>query len=199
MRNRMAFQAPFASDGQDVFDVLDEVEGHVALDRLGDVDQVALVQLRKDDGVQLRRTGGEDDCRPDNEAACNFNRQDWVALLKLKPLPAPSGPLPLPGTQPHSQQCCNQCPLPMPADMLLSGSAIKMPITRTRAVAGVLNGKLYLAGDGLARGYLNRPELTAERFIPHPFSEGAGARPDDDRGRHRGPGSAFDPIGKALE
>jgi amino acid adenylation domain-containing protein len=31
-------------------------------------------------------------------------------------------------------------------------------------------GELYIGGDGLARGYLNRPELTAEKFIPHPFS-----------------------------
>jgi len=30
-------------------------------------------------------------------------------------------------------------------------------------------GELYIGGDGLARGYLNRPELTAERFISHPF------------------------------
>jgi thioesterase domain-containing protein/acyl carrier protein len=30
-------------------------------------------------------------------------------------------------------------------------------------------GELYLGGAGLARGYLNRPELTAERFVPHPF------------------------------
>jgi acyl carrier protein len=37
-------------------------------------------------------------------------------------------------------------------------------------------GQLYLGGDGLARGYLNRPELTAERFIPDPFSREPGAR-----------------------
>ena len=37
-------------------------------------------------------------------------------------------------------------------------------------------GQLYLGGDALARGYLNRPELTAGNFVPHPFSQKAGAR-----------------------
>jgi amino acid adenylation domain-containing protein len=37
-------------------------------------------------------------------------------------------------------------------------------------------GELYIGGAGLARGYLNRPELTAERFIAHPFSDEPGAR-----------------------
>jgi amino acid adenylation domain-containing protein len=32
-------------------------------------------------------------------------------------------------------------------------------------------GELYIGGVGVARGYLNRPELTAEKFIPDPFSK----------------------------
>jgi amino acid adenylation domain-containing protein len=37
-------------------------------------------------------------------------------------------------------------------------------------------GEIYLDGPGLARGYLNRPGLTAERFLPNPFSHEPGAR-----------------------
>ena len=37
-------------------------------------------------------------------------------------------------------------------------------------------GELFAAGDGLALGYVNQPQLTAEKFIPNPFSRDAEAK-----------------------
>ena len=55
-----------------------------------------------------RKTSTPIPCRPDASEACNFDRQDWVVLLKLEPKAA--APPPQPATN-----CCTLCPLPMPA------------------------------------------------------------------------------------
>jgi len=56
---------------------------------------------------------------------------------------------------------------------------IGRPITNTQIyildfdlqpVLGGEPGELHIGGIGLARGYLNRPDLTANKFIPNPFS-----------------------------
>ncbi|MGJ5676043.1 MAG: amino acid adenylation domain-containing protein [Nostochopsis sp.] len=43
-------------------------------------------------------------------------------------------------------------------------------------VAIGVTGEVYIGGVGIGRGYLNRPELTAENFIPNPFSDKEGDR-----------------------
>ena len=69
------------------------------------------------------------------------------------------------------------------------GSAASIPIGRPIANTQVyildahlqpvpvgVSGELYIAGEGVTAGYLNQPELTAERFLPNPFSSDPQAR-----------------------
>ena len=94
-------------------------------------------------------------------------------------------------------------PRPFPVDA--RSVPIGKPITDTEALvlgprmellpAGVV-GKLHVGGRGLALGYLNRPELTAERFVAHPFVAGERLYDTGDLVR-RLPGGEIDFIGRA--
>jgi amino acid adenylation domain-containing protein len=54
-----------------------------------------------------------------------------------------------------------------------------------------VSGEIYIGGVGVTRGYLYRPDVTAEKFIPDPFSASPGARlyKTGDRGRYRPDGN----------
>jgi len=59
-------------------------------------------------------------------------------------------------------------------------------------------GEIHVGGAGVARGYLNRPALTAERFLPDPFSGRPGARlyRSGDLARYR-PDGELEYLGRA--
>lgn len=66
-----------------------------------------------------------------------------------------------------------------------AGLSIGRPLAETQSylldrnlhlVPAGIPGQLYIAGEGLARGYWDRPRLTAETFVPDPFSELPGVR-----------------------
>ncbi|HEV3050180.1 MAG TPA: AMP-binding protein, partial [Longimicrobium sp.] len=84
----------------------------------------------------------------------------------------------------------------VPEDGMVEGHPIGRPLGNVRLYvcdalgspqpAGV-PGELLIGGAGVARGYLGRAGLTAERFVPDPFSLEGGARlyRTGDRGRWR--------------
>jgi acyl carrier protein len=89
---------------------------------------------------------------------------------------------------------------PVPADGMVEGHPIGRPLGNVRLYvcdalgspqpAGV-PGELLIGGAGVARGYLGRAAMTAERFVPDPFSVEGGARlyRTGDRARWRADGT----------
>ncbi|MCY1035334.1 amino acid adenylation domain-containing protein [Corallococcus sp. BB11-1] len=87
-----------------------------------------------------------------------------------------------------------QLPLERPID----NTRVYVLDARMRPVPVGVSGELYVGGAALARGYLGRPELTAQAFIPDPFSVAPGARlyRTGDLGRHLSDGT-LEHLGRA--
>jgi len=64
----------------------------------------------------------------------------------------------------------------LPIGRPISNTQIYLLDNYKRPVPVGVPGELHIGGDSVTRGYLNRPELTAEKYIPNPFSDDPGAR-----------------------
>ena len=69
-------------------------------------------------------------------------------------------------------ECLTNIPIGRP----ISNTQIYILNSNSQPAPAGATGEICVGGEGLARGYLNRAKLTAEKFVPNPFSKNAGER-----------------------
>ncbi|WP_208652677.1 non-ribosomal peptide synthetase [Herbaspirillum rubrisubalbicans] len=79
---------------------------------------------------------------------------------------------------------------PLPVGMPLPGMRASILDAHLQRLPPGVPGELYLGGVGVARGYHGRADLSAERFVPDPFTDsGERLYRTGDRARYRSDGS----------
>ncbi|MCW3817563.1 non-ribosomal peptide synthetase [Micromonospora sp. DR5-3] len=110
------------------------------------------------------------------EAFTRRTLERWRALDSTAELINEYGP-----TEASVGTCIQPVSSAPPADIVpigrpLPGMTMYVLDHLMRPVPVGVPGELYVGGTGVARGYANRPDLTAERFLPNPFTKDAGTR-----------------------
>ncbi|MEJ8545836.1 amino acid adenylation domain-containing protein [Brevibacillus borstelensis] len=130
-------------------------------------------------------------------------QRDWPDDVKLRVLltgsdrlqTCPAKPLPFAYVNHYGPTeysvICTSAEVPVQGE---GAPAIGRPLSNTQVYVldahlqpvpvGVV-GEIHVSGVGIAKGYLNRPELTAEKFINHPFLPGQKLYKTGDLGRFR--------------
>ncbi len=89
----------------------------------------------------------------------------------------------------HEVRALDEDTATVPIGLPIANTTLHLLDTQLDPVPIGVPGEVLLGGPGLAHGYLGRPGLTAERFVPDPFSPGGRLYRTGDIGRRRADGS----------
>jgi aspartate racemase len=76
----------------------------------------------------------------------------------------------------YKVQDASAVPAPLPIGKPLNQTQVYVLDPQMQLLPASAIGELYAGGSGLARGYVGQPRLTAENFVPNPFSSIPGTR-----------------------
>jgi amino acid adenylation domain-containing protein len=90
----------------------------------------------------------------------------------------------------HRMTAGDVVPRPVPIGTPIPNTWVYIVDEHSELVPSGVAGELWIGGDGVANGYLGQPALTAERFLPDPFSDDPSGRVyrSGDRARRRADG-----------
>jgi amino acid adenylation domain-containing protein len=99
-------------------------------------------------------------CKHDAQLINMFGQTETTGIVTVYPIPA------------ENDKRVHVVPIGRP----IANTDVYLLDGRGQPVPFGITGELCVGGDGLGQGYFKQPALTAEKFVPHPFSTEPGAR-----------------------